>query len=55
MAATESGGWWAWLRLMKDRTPNYRENPAFEPGFWGNHDSDPRWEKNPIFDAEGFW
>ena len=46
---------WAWLRSIKDRVPHYRENPAFEPGFYGFEGYDPRWEKNPVFDAKGFW
>ena len=54
MAAEGSGGTWAWLKYMKDRPLNLRENPAFEPGFYDG-DGDPRWEGNPTLQPSGYW
>jgi len=61
-AATAPGGKKAevaglreWLMSLGEHRPRFlRENPVFEPGFYGGG-SEPRWEGNPVLKSGGFW
>ncbi len=52
----EVAGLREWLMSLGEHRPRFlRENPVFEPGFYGGDQADPRWERNPAMKSGGFW
>jgi len=55
MAVRDTAAFLAWLHSLRNQKPGQgRQNPAYERGFYGG-DADPRWARNPVYEAKGFW